>query len=556
MSTETMVQDVGTTPPEESRTIARPRAMRLDWSIRGMLMALLGATLLGLSASFFLGYRTLNLVKVNGPIYHDIVQGKDVIADILPPPAYFIEAYTVTYEMTDETDPAKLKALLDEFQRHKDEFAQRYEFWSKDLPDGAIKTGMMGGSQETGLAWLKAVEEEFIPLIKKGKRAEAKELIATRLKPMFAVHRDEVNKVVALAGEKAAGDEKRAAQVLHNQWVILGSAALGLFVLLTVGILLVTKGILSQLAEVTKVVTDLAEGDLRSRLPVSLRTEFGRMGQALNHSLEKISLAIRSIRRNAESLDGASQQLQGESSTMGSATKETSSQAGKASAGADQISQNVQTIAAGTDEMGASIKEISNNAANAARVAEEAVNMVGTACTSVNRLGATGEQIGNIIKIITSIAEQTNLLALNATIEAARAGEAGKGFAVVASEVKELAKETAKASEEITGQIKTIQKETAGAVKIMGDINQTVAKIKDIQSTIASAVEEQSITTSEIGTNLSQVAQGSTEIARNISAVATAVGNTAKGADTVSRTSGELAEMSTSLRRLLAEFKC
>src|SRR5439155_15096531 len=175
-----------------------------------------------------------------------------------------------------------------------------------------------------------------------------------------------------------------------------------------------------------------------------------------------------------------------------------------ASAAAEQVSRNVTTVSTAAEEMGASIKEIAKNANEAARIATSAVKVAERTNTTVAKLGESSAEIGNVVKVITSIAQQTNLLALNATIEAARAGEAGKGFAVVANEVKELAKQTAKATEDIGRKIVAIQTDTKGAVEAIGRIGAIINQIHDLQNTVASAVEEQTATTNEIGRNVSE----------------------------------------------------
>jgi methyl-accepting chemotaxis protein len=204
--------------------------------------------------------------------------------------------------------------------------------------------------------------------------------------------------------------------------------------------------------------------------------------------------------------------------------------------------------------MQASIREISKNANDSARVAKNAVNVAFTTNETMKKLGESSQEIGNVIKVITSIAQQTNLLALNATIEAARAGEAGKGFAVVANEVKELAKQTAKATEDIGQKIEAIQGVTQGAVSAIEEISAIINQINDISNSIASAVEEQTVTTNEIGRSVSEAAQGVNDIAKNIGGVATAARNTTQGANDTKTASLELSEMAARLQSAVARF--
>ena len=257
---------------------------------------------------------------------------------------------------------------------------------------------------------------------------------------------------------------------------------------------------------------------------------------------------LNDVAENAQTLSSASEELTANSQQMVANAEETSLQAGVVSTGAQRVSANVQTVAAGSEEMSASIREIAKNAQEAAKVAAVGVKAAGSATETISKLGLSSEEIGKVIKTITSIARQTNLLALNATIEAARAGEAGKGFAVVANEVKELAKETAKATEDISQKIESIQADTKHAVDAISEINLVINKISDYQNTIASAVEEQTATTNEINRNITEAARGSTEIAENIVGVATSAKNTSLGASDSEKAALELAKLASALQ--------
>jgi methyl-accepting chemotaxis protein len=317
----------------------------------------------------------------------------------------------------------------------------------------------------------------------------------------------------------------------------------------------VAKAIVAGLRKTVAALDRVADGDLTERLQVEGQDEVSQASAATNRMVERTADALRAIGANAKTLASSSERLSEVSQSMGASAEQTSAQSGAASAAAEQVSANVNTVAAAAEEMSSSIREIAGSATEAARVATTAVNVAESTNATVSKLGASSAEIGEVIKVITSIAEQTNLLALNATIEAARAGEAGKGFAVVANEVKELAKQTAEATEDIAGKVTAIQSDARDATEAIGEITTVISQINDIQTTIASAVEEQTATTNEIGRSVTEAARGASEIAGNVSGVAQAAQETAEGASDTLRAASELARMADELTRLVDQFR-
>ena len=309
-----------------------------------------------------------------------------------------------------------------------------------------------------------------------------------------------------------------------------------------------------KVGQILDVVRSAATGDLTATVAFEGEDAAGQVASALNSLLAVQRESMTEIGRTAEQLSVAAEQLTILAQGMGDGATLTSERAESASSASVEVSASIQTVAAAAEEMTASIREIAQNATEAASVATGAVGVAGSAQDTIASLGESSAEIGQVLKVITSIAQQTNLLALNATIEAARAGDAGKGFAVVAGEVKELAKETAKATEDIGRRIDAIQGDTQGAVTAIGEITEVIARINDIQTTIASAVEEQTATTNEIARNVTEASAGAGGIAQDVTEVSSAANDTRQGAQNTLQSATDLSGMAVALKDLVNRF--
>jgi methyl-accepting chemotaxis protein len=472
----------------------------------------------------------------------------------------FADAFDAKWEI----NTARLESLReasDLFTPTQSEWFAQYEEFRTEFDPLPAKMFAIRGSRDWNVA-NKLLGVEAAP-----RGARAKELLSVMLKDQASL--------------MATDADLLASKSRLLQLTVIGAAIIAAII----GVLVawfITRSIVRPINKTVDAIRSLAEGNLTERLENSSKDELGDLARQFNLFVENLQSIIRDITGNAQTLAGSSTQLSSTATQLASGAEETTNQSNSVasaaeelstnmtnmSASSEQMTSNVKTVASAVEEMTASISEIAKNAEQASTVACGAAQLVEVSNTNIEQLGTAADEIGNVIETIQDIAEQTNLLALNATIEAARAGDAGKGFAVVATEVKELAKQTADATEDIRGRIEGIQGSTGKAVDSIGQISEVITQVNDVSKTIASAVEEQSITTREIAQNITQTsdaaqtvsvsvaesASATQEITRNITSVDQAARETAQGASQTQTASGELTGMADKLQSLVRQF--
>ena len=460
-----------------------------------------------------------------------------------------VKLQSATQKMIQQSDPDAIGALISQNEalvKQAHEKIQQVSAGDPAIPAAFDK--------------LTGADAEVTELIMHAHNVESHQLMIEKANPAF----EEFLRAISGNQDKLsqALDDQALhanARTRHLQFVVYFIVAATMFVM-CLGILTLVRTISRSLQRLTSMIKDVAEGDgdVTKRLEIDGtfgKDELSEVGRLFNLFMDKLQELLRGVAGHTRKLSASSQQLLEANQQITSNSGQTAAQANSVSHVTQQVSQNLQSLSTGTGEMTSTIQSIAVNANEAAKVASTAVSAAQEANTTVAKLGHSSAEIGVVIKVITAIAQQTNLLALNATIEAARAGEAGKGFAVVASEVKELAKQTAKATNDISHKITAIQADTKGAVKAIATVSEVINRINDISSTIAAAVEEQSATTNEMTRNASEAANGARDISENIGGVAEAANGTLTRAQESERAAQELAAIAAELSGLMAQFR-
>jgi methyl-accepting chemotaxis protein len=403
------------------------------------------------------------------------------------------------------------------------------------------------------------LREQSSALKNAGKTAEWQAFRTSTLNPAVTEVVDALAAVTAATDEASNARAAAAAEARDRaRTAIVAILLAGIAVSVVVG-LLVARHMARQIRHLRDALTRVAGGDLTVRVggtsAATPATELGEMTLAVQHLTDRMRETFASIAATGSDLADRASDLRASSNTLSTAASTTSAQVSSIGGSVGEVSASVASVAGGAEEMGASIREISVNASEAAGVAREAVDVMTATERLMVRLGESSTEIGNVIKLITAIAEQTNLLALNATIEAARAGAAGQGFAVVASEVKDLAQETARATDDIGRQVEAIQNDTTSAIESISGISEVIERINSYQATIASAVEEQSATTGGMAEALQRAAAGAGEISHGMTEVVNAADGNRQASEDTRQAAADLATMSDRLRQAVSAFR-
>jgi methyl-accepting chemotaxis protein len=520
--------------------------MKLRLSVSNAIVLFGVVAALGLSALFFTSGYALQQLRVGGPLYSQIKLGNDLIADVLPPPAYVLEAYLEATLALRE--PETVAARKDRLVQLRKDYDERREYWGKSDLDPSLKALLIDKSHAEVEKFWGIVQNELLPAIVK-KDSAAAEAGYKKLQSVYAAHRAAIDDIVKRATDDNTALESTAAKMdtKFSVWVWTVSAIVVL--VLALGILGIAMGVIRPVVRMTAVMKRLADGDLNVEIPsVARRDEVGSMAKAVEifkqAAVENLHLHDRQIKAAEEAAQAQRSAMLGMAEiveretgssveTVGAATRNVakvavgltglasnlSSNSQAVAAASVQALANSQTVSAAAEQLAASIREIGSQIQRASSVTNNAVKSSLNAQDTIQSLSAVVSKISEMSGNIGSIARQTNLLALNATIEAARAGDAGRGFAVVASEVKSLSHQTANSTEEINRLVAEIQVATQAAVDAVGIIGTEINEVDQVATAIAASVEQQHAATQEIARSVEQSAQSNRDVSSKIANV-------------------------------------
>ena len=550
--------------------------------IRMAQWAAIGGTLLILTiaATFLVAAAGFNRVKIGGERYNDIIAGKDLIADILPPPMFMVEALLQSHLAISHIE--KSETYFKDFQKLHVDFDARIAFWRKMTLPPDLTLGIEDIAASATLFW-QIGTHRFFPALLAQDVEEARGAL-NAMDATFAGHRDAVEATVAMGNDLTLMNEQQASEVISSTVVTLVGVSvvlLAIIALLIAGVILgltrpLTRSIAS-LAQLTSGALDVAISGQNRRdeigdLARGLETFRQTLANAERMSAEQADLQRQSAERLArerasiaemfeksmgaiaEEFVATSNEVQGAAQTLATSAEQTSQQAQAVSRAASQSTSSVQTIASATEQMAASVQEICGKVNQSSQIAAQAAQAATQTDTNIQQLSRSAGAIGQVIELIKAIAAQTNLLALNATIEAARAGEAGKGFSIVAAEVKELATQTSRATDEINQKITEIQAATGLTVDSIGKIAVTIDQVHSISTAVAAAVEQQGAATREIAGNTHRAAQRTEEVTANIAGVGTSAAATGAASDQLMGLSRHLTGQADQLKHQVRDF--
>ncbi len=472
-----------------------------QWKLSMKLAVLVAMSLLGSVIFGILAHGTLAAVKVNGPLYAEIVSGKDLIADVLPPPAYIIESYLLVHEIEEATDPAELPGLIQSGTRLRQEYEARHDHWAGALADGSLRRALVELSYEPAQRFFQIRDSEFIPAVQRGDKVNATELLHGSLRASYDEHRRAIDQVVKLATLGNSAHEADAAEVIEQKTGLLFLVA---FLMAALNISLavaITRNLTRRISLGVEAARQVAGGNLSATIYVDGDDETGALLAAIKGMTASLSSLISRVKQSSVALMSTATQISATS-------KEQESTVNAFSASTAEIAAAAKQISATSQELLSTMTEVRSVAATSASLAESGTVGLGEMDLTMQQLSSStgsisaklsvirekANDINLVVTTITKVADQTNLLSVNAAIEAEKAGEYGLGFLVVAREIRRLADQSAVATLDIEQMVRLMQGAVSAGVmemdKFTEEVRRGVKSVAQISSQLAQIIEQ------------------------------------------------------------------
>lgn len=513
-------------------------------------------------------FKTLAELKVNGPIYHNIIQGKDLVADVLPPPEYIIESYLVSLQLASSSGNESAQ-LIDRLKVLKTDYDTRHTYWEKEGLSNDLSDVLLKQAHAPAVAFYAVAFDEFLPALQRGD-SDAKNNAMTTMRNHYETHRKAIDKVVQLANQRVSDDEATAKQHIESAVTLMLSVLVFVIVLVVFLTVVISRSVTRPLLLMQSRMIEIKDShDFTHRIGLSSSDEVGETAAAFDELINSLYATLSRLQKNVSEVSVSAQSLAVSSHQVALSSGKQSSAAAAMAATVEQLTTSIAHVADRAKEVRDISADSGDRSSQGGKIISDAttamIDLAQAVKQASNSIGALGEksgQISSVIKVIREVAEQTNLLALNAAIEAARAGEQGRGFAVVADEVRKLAERTSNATAEISRVIETMQSGTNAAISMMNnavtradgaavlahEAGTAIDRIKGGVSSVEEAV-------TEISSSLEEQSRASNDIASHVEKVAQMIEENNAAASQSADSAVRLEQLSTDMRSAVSSFR-